>query len=243
MLVSPNNVMTSTIKNLTKPDYRINLLRQIKLFNSLTSEELSTILKKLTIRNFKKNQTILYEEDTNEFMYIILYGEVKVIKTTEDGKEILLAMHGSGDFFGDISLIDKKTLPATVIATTDSTIAIINEKDFFYLLYVQRKILDNLLNIFCSRLRESWNRIQILSFNNAEQRVKTLFLKYAKDSGTKSPDGIILSIRFTHQDLANMIGISRETVTRIIDKWRKEKELIVFKNKNILLTNKFFKNL
>lgn len=237
--------MVSTIKkyNLTKPDYRINLLRQIKLFNSLTSEELSTILKKLTIRNFKKNQTILYEEDTNEFMYIILYGEVKVIKTTEDGKEILLAMHGSGDFFGDISLIDKKTLPATVIATTDSTIAIINEKDFFYLLYVQRKILDNLLNIFCSRLRESWNRIQILSFNNAEQRVKTLFLKYAKDSGTKSPDGIILSIRFTHQDLANMIGISRETVTRIIDKWRKEKELIVFKNKNILLTNKFFKNL
>lgn len=237
--------MISTIKkvNLTKPDYRINLLRQIKLFNSLTSEELSTILKKLTIRNFRKNQTILYEEDTNEFMYIILYGEVKVVKTTEDGKEILLAVHGSGDFFGDISLIDKKTLPATVVATTDSTIAIISEKDFFYLLYIQKKILDNLLNILCSRLRESWNRIQILSFNNAEQRVKTLFLKYAKDSGTKSPDGIILSIRLTHQDLANMIGISRETVTRIIDKWRKEKELVVFKNKNILLTNKFFKNL
>lgn len=237
--------MISLIKKAAshKSDYRINLLKQINLFNSLTDEELSLILKKLIIKTFKKNQTILHEEATNEFMYIILFGEVKVIKNTEDGKEILLAIHRSGDFFGDISLIDKKTIPATVIAIKDSTIAIISEKDFFSLLYLQRKVLDNLLNIFCLRLRESWNRIQILSFSNAEQRLKTLFLKYANESGAKCPEGSILSVKFTHQDLANMIGISRETVTRIIDKWRKDEEIKVFKDRSILLTDRFFQNL
>ena len=60
----------------------------------------------------QEGQTILYEEDTNEYMYIIFEGEVKVIKTTEEGKEIILAMHSSGDFFGEISLLDGKTIPA-----------------------------------------------------------------------------------------------------------------------------------
>lgn len=231
--------MISTIKDNYKLDYRVNLLKQINLFNSLTDEELSTILKKIIIKNFKKGQIILHEEDTNEFMYIILFGVVKVVRLTEDGKEIILAVHRSGDFFGEISIIDKKTLPATVVAMEDSSIAKINEGDFLALIHEYEKVLDNLLRIFCSRLRENWERIQILSFNNAEQRIKTLFLKYANESGTKCPEGAILHLKLTHQDLANMIGISRETVTRIIDKWRTDGEIKIFKDRRILLTNKF----
>lgn len=234
-------ISTCDRENRSKPDYIINLLKKINLFNSLTSEELSSILKKLTIKVFKKGQTILYEEDTNEFMYIILFGEVKVVKSTEDGKEILLAVHRSGDFFGDISLIDKKTTPATVVATKDSKIAIIGEKDFFYLLYLHRKILDNLLNIFCSRLRDSWERIKILSFSNAEQKVKTLFFKSYSDLGVSTSEGTILKL--THQDIGNMIGISRETVTRIIDKWQKDGDIKVIRNRGILLKGKFFQKM
>ncbi len=230
-------------QNSYKSDYKINLLKQINLFRSLTDEELIIILPQLTIKKIKKGQIILHEEDTNEFMYIILYGEVKVTKITEDGKEILLAIHQSGDFFGDISLIDQKTIPATVIATIDSSIAILRKENFFYLLRNQEQILDNFLKILCSRLRESWNRIRILSLTNAEQRVKMLFLKYATDVGTKIPEGLIIKIKLTHQDIANMIGISRETVTRIIDKMKKEEEIKVFKDRSILVTRSFFKNL
>lgn len=228
-------------KKIQKLDKRINLLKQINLFNSLSSDELLIISQKLIIKNFKKNQPILYEEDTNKFMYIILYGAVKIVQITEDGKEILLTIHRSGDFFGEISLIDKKTLPATVIATEDSNIAIISEKDFFPLIYEHKKILDNLLMIFCSRLRETWERIQILSFSNAEQKIKTLLLKSYTDLGVKTSEGIILKL--THQDIANMIGISRETVTRIIDKWRNEEDIKVFRHRGILLKDKFFKKL
>jgi len=114
-----------------KLDVKLNLLKQINLFSSLNIDELSSIQKKIIIKSFKKNQTILHEEDTNEFMYIILFGSVKVVQMTEDGREILLAIHRSGEFFGEISLIDKETLPATVIAIEDSSIAIISGRDFF----------------------------------------------------------------------------------------------------------------
>jgi len=222
-----------------KLDVKLNLLEQINLFSSLNIDELSSIQKKIIIKSFKKNQTILHEEDTNEFMYIILFGSVKVVQMTEDGREILLAIHRSGEFFGEISLIDKETLPATVIAIEDSSIAIISGRDFFSILKENNKILDNLLKIFCARLRESWKRIKILSFTNAEQRVKMLFMK----SYSLTEEGSILNIRLTHQDIANMIGISRETVTRIIDKWRREGNIKILKNRKILLTDNFLKNL
>lgn len=225
----------------TKSFHKLALLRKIKLFNSLTEDDLLHIQGKIHIKRFKKNQIILHEEDTNEFMYIVLYGTVKVAQLTEDGKEVLLAIHHSGDFFGEVSLIDKKTLPATVIAAEDSSIAILNERDFFSIISEQKKVLDNLLRIFCSRLRESWERIQILSFSNAEQRVKTLFLKSRSDLGISTPEGIMLKL--THQDIANMVGISRETVTRIIDKWQKDGDIKIFRNKGILLKNEFFQKM
>ena len=114
-----------------KEEYKIRLLRRIYLFSSLTNEELHAIAGKIIVKSFKRHEVILHDEDTNEFMYSILEGEVKVVQTTEEGKEIILAMHRSGDFFGELSLIDGKTVPATVLATKDSITAIISKKDFY----------------------------------------------------------------------------------------------------------------
>ena len=69
------------------------LFKDTALFHSLTDEEMDQVISKMNVRKFKKNEIILYEEDTNEFMYLILLGKVKVIRTTEDGKEIILAMN------------------------------------------------------------------------------------------------------------------------------------------------------
>ena len=125
------------------------LLKKTPLFHSLTDEEMEQIIKKMIVKQFKKNETILYEEDTNEFMYVILLGKVKVVRTTEDGKEIIFAMHQSGDFFGEMSLIDGKTIPASVIATEDALIAILARKDFFSIIFLHNKVTGNLLKILC----------------------------------------------------------------------------------------------
>ncbi len=222
-----------------KDDNRIECLLKISLFSSLTATELHQIRDKIIIKKFKKNEIILREENTNAFMYIILDGEAKVIQTTDAGKEIILSVHQAGDFFGELSLIDGKTAPATVCATRDSVTAIISKNDFFLLLHNQEKVLENLLRILCSRLRDSIKKIQILNFNNASQRVKMLFLMLSESFGEKGKEGTVLKIKLIHQDIADMTGLTRETVTRVLDKWQRGGEIQIQKNKYILLKPEF----
>lgn len=213
------------------------------MFSRLTSEELSEIYSKLSIKRFKKNEVILHEEDTNKYMYIILKGRVKVVQTTEEGREIVLSIHESGDTFGEISLIDGMTSVARVMAATNSLVATISREDFNFLLFSHDKILQNLLHMLCARLRENVETIRMLNLSNAAQRIHMLFIKLAHDYGTKAEDGILLSIKLTHNEIANMTGLTRETVTRIMKKWQQEghirmKERKVFLKKEFLDTIK-----
>ena len=221
---------------------KIELLQNIQLFSSLTEKELQDVAGKIRIEEFRKNEIVMREEDTNEFMYIILAGQVKVIQATEDGKEILLAIHKTHEFFGEVSLIDGKTSPATVQASEDSFIAIISRKDFHSLISAQGKVLDALLQILCGRLRDSWRRIYLLNFKHASDRVKTLFFSLSFENGSKTPDGIVLNLKLTHQEIADMTGLTRESVTRVLDKLQKEGAITVLKNKQICLSLKFIKS-
>ncbi len=218
---------------------KIDVLQNIQLFSSLEDQELKEIADKIRIEEFRKNEIVLREEDTNEFMYIILDGQVKVVQATEDGKEILLAIHKTHDFFGEVSLLDGMTAPATVQASEDSFIAFISKKDFYALLSSQRKVLEKLLEILCARLRDAWKRIYLLNFKHASDRVKTLFLSLCFDNGTRTPDGIVLNLKLTHQEIADMTGLTRESVTRVLDKLQKDGEVMVLKNKRICLSQKF----
>jgi len=221
---------------------KIELLQNIQLFSSLSENELQDVAGKIRIEEFRKNEIVMREEDTNEFMYIILAGQVKVIQATEDGKEILLAIHKTHEFFGEVSLIDGKTSPATVQASEDSFIAIISRKDFHSLISAQGKVLDALLQILCGRLRDSWRRIYLLNFKHASDRVKTLFFSLSFENGSKTPDGIVLNLKLTHQEIADMTGLTRESVTRVLDKLQKDGAITVLKNRQICLSHKFIKS-
>ncbi len=225
-----------------KIDNKIESLKKVKLFSSLTDDELLYIASKMVIRRFQKNEIIFHEEDTNKFMYIILHGKVKAMQSTQDGKEIILATHNSGDFFGEMSLIDGKTAPATVMAMDDSLTVIISKQDFYSLVFDQKKVLEKLLQIMCSRLRESWGRIEMLNLNNASQRLKMLFIMLSEKYGEKENDKMVLNIKLTHQHIAEMAGLTRETVTRIVDKWQRDGDIIL-KNRLISLSPEFLQKM
>jgi CRP/FNR family transcriptional regulator len=214
-------------------------LGRIPLFTSLSEKELREIRDRIILKRFRKNQVILHAEKTNEFMYIILDGEVKVVRYTGEGKEIIVSIHSSGEFFGELSLLDGKTAPATVTANKDSTTAIISKQDFYALLYTHHRVMENLLHILCARFREAIQKIEILNFNNAAQRMKMLFLMLAESHGEPTPEGIRLNLRLLHQDIADMVGLSRETVTRVLDKWKRNGEIKILGNKIIRLNPEF----
>ncbi len=216
------------------------ILRGIALFSSLSDNELHEIRAHVVLRDFKKNQVILREEETSGFMYIIIDGKVKISRSGKEGKETILSMHGAGEFFGELSLIDGKTTPASVVAVEDSTVAIISKEHFHSLLYTQRKVLENLLQILCSRLRESWQKIEMLNFNDAAQRLKMLLNILAETYGEKTAQGTILRVRLIHQDIADMTGLTRETVTRVLDRLKKNKEIETLESKYIRLNPEFY---
>jgi len=218
-------------------------LKQMQMFSSLTSDDISTFIGKIIIKRFRKNQTILFEDETNAYMYMLLSGRVKVVQVMEDGKESIRAIHKTGDSFGELSLLDCKTSPAMVVAMEDTTAAIISRENFFAILYKQRRVLDNLLQMFCFRLRDSWDRFQMVNFKNAAQRVVMLLQQQSCEHGEKIPAGVLLVDRLTHQNIADIVGLNRETVTRIIDKLQKDGAITVRKDKRIILRPSFYKTI
>jgi CRP/FNR family transcriptional regulator len=219
-----------------------DFLKNTDLFQSLLDREIETVIDKMIVKNYRKNETILLEADTNKYMYIILSGRVKAVRMNEDGNEIILAIHESGHFFGEMSLIDGKTTPASVIALADSLIAIISDSDFYSILFAQQKVVRNLLEILSARLRNSWDTIQLLNFKNASQRAIMLFVMLSEEYGKRTPDGIVLNIRLTHQDISDMTGLTRETVTRVIDRLQKSGEISITKDKFIRLSPKIMES-
>ena len=218
----------------------MNLLRQAQLFADLSLEEIESVSCRVTLREFKKGEVILYEEDTNRFMYSVLEGEVKVYYSSEDGKESIVAFHGAGDSFGEVSLIDQQTTPATVAAMEKSLVLIISREDFFVIIQNQPKVMHKLLLLLSGRLRHSWNQVRMLHFKDASNRVMTSIKEMASERGEVMPDGVLLKLRLTHQNIADMTGLTRETVTRIIDKWKKAGLLSVDKNRHMLIQHSFF---
>jgi CRP/FNR family cyclic AMP-dependent transcriptional regulator len=221
-------------------DFNVQSLKDIRFFSNLSDSELKEVLGRITVRKFKGNGIILNEEDTNEFLYMILSGSVKVIRTSEDGKETIIAMHRASDFFGEMTLIDGKTVPATVSAREDSLIALISKEDFHELLLANPKIAGVLLEMLCFRLREAWEKIRILTYRNASLRIKALLLMLANDYGEKTAEGETLNIKLTHQSIADMANLTRETVTRVLDRLQREGEITMLKSRLIRLNPLFF---
>jgi CRP/FNR family cyclic AMP-dependent transcriptional regulator len=225
-----------------KTQYVIESIKAVRLFSQLTSEEIQGIIGRIDVRKFEKGEVVLYHEDTNEYMYIVLNGEVKVSRLTDEGKEVIVAICQNGEYFGEMSLIDGNTASATVTATRDSLLAVISKNNFEYLLYSNRKVMESLLSNLCSRVRGATSTIEMLNYNLASRRIEILFTQLAKKYGMDSIEGITIKIKLTHQDIADMTGLTRQTITRVIDEWKTAGLITVVENKFIRLNPGFPKD-
>ena len=221
---------------------KIAYLKQMELFSSLGTEELLHVGSKIIVKLFKKNDTILFKGDTNNYIYIIFDGEVKVSQSTEDGKEVILFIHQAGEIFGETSLVDRGNNPLLIEATKDTICATISMKELYSIMVNYNDILERLIHILSSRLCQSWELIQMLNYNHAPQRIKTLLMMLAKRYEKNARQETILNIRLTHQSIANMTGLTRETVTRVIDVWQRNGEIST-KNKFIQLNPAFMQGI
>ncbi len=200
---------------------KVDLIRRVPLFSTLTDDEFSQLAHVFVTRAYRKGQIIFLEEETGSYMYLVLSGKVKVSKAGSGGKETILAIHRTGDFFGEMSLLDGKTAPATVSAMEDAKIISISGADFHKYLLHHEKVLLQIINVLCSRLRQVW-QTQSLSSSTADARIRRGIFELAKRHGVRDAHGTIIDLKITHQELAEMVGTSRETVTRVLARLKED---------------------
>ena len=203
-------------------------LKNVPIFADLSSSDLEKISNKMILRNYNKGQVILLEESKGETFFVIKTGEVKVTKLSNDGREVILAILGESEFFGEMSLLDGEGRSANIVANEDSTALTLSRNDFLSCLEYYPKIAISLLDELAVRLRKSDKHIESLSLSDSEHRIGITIARLAEEIGTIKKGVVSIKKLPFQQDIANMAGTSRETVSRTIK---------LFEDKKILTRN------
>ncbi|MDP7025849.1 MAG: Crp/Fnr family transcriptional regulator [Candidatus Marinimicrobia bacterium] len=193
-----------------------DLLATVPIFSDLSAKVLDELLSRMTKRSYQKNNMILMEDEFGDTFFIIASGSIKITRVSEDGREVILAMLGEGEFFGEMSLLDGETRSANAIAIEESNVLILKRHDF--LLFLERfpRIAISLLTEMAGRIRKSDQQIESLSLSDAEHRIGITLIRMAEELGTIRQGKVEISNLPYQQDIANMAGTSRETVSRMM---------------------------
>jgi len=199
-----------------------NFLKYVPIFTDLDQATLDKIADLGNFRKFEKEAVILLENETGSALFVIVSGKVKVSRTSDDGREVILTILSESDFFGEMAILDGQNRSANVTAIEDTELFLIQRSDFLDLLYTHPEVSISLLQELTKRLRGADMKIKSLSLKDAEGKVATVILQLADDLG-KIKQGVVEidKLPFQH-DLANMAGTSRETISRTLHSFAKK---------------------
>jgi CRP-like cAMP-binding protein len=195
------------------------LLGKIDLFSGLDENELAKIAKVSQIRTVAKDKEIFHSGDEPDSVFVVVNGKVKIVVTTSDGKELILAVLGAGQVVGEMALLDSSPRSATVVASTTVELLALSRDDFQRILDTEPRISVKLLGILCQRLRRANSKMESLAYMDVAGRLARYFLDLARDHGQRLGNGWVSVRRPTHADIAHSIGTSRETVSRLINEF------------------------
>lgn len=214
-------------------DWSNRMQEKPPLFDELSPEDLDIMVRHGIERTYQKNTVVISEGDTSDSLYIIREGRVKAYVSDEESKEITLNTQGPGEFFGELSLIDETERSASVMTTEKSTLVLVTRPGFERCLGENPDLAIKLVRLLVGRIRALTMNVKNLALLDVYGRVaKTLVELAVEEDGRQ-----VIQQRMTHQDIANMVGSSREMVSRIM------KELMVggylaVENKKIVIKSK-----
>ncbi|MGY8737968.1 MAG: Crp/Fnr family transcriptional regulator [bacterium] len=192
----------------------LDSLRSIPLFGRVSEADLEELATHLIERRFPKNATVVEEGLPGDYMYVIREGRAKVTKASEDGREKIMNFLEAGAFFGDMALLGDETRSASVKTLEESTLLALSRRDFIDLLRQSPDLALSVIEELANRLRETNEQARSLSFQGVEERTRNLFERIAREE--EGGGDRLMTPSLTHQQIADMVGTSRETVTRAI---------------------------
>jgi CRP/FNR family transcriptional regulator, cyclic AMP receptor protein len=188
-------------------------LRKIPLLAELNDEEIIRVKAEIRIRSYAKREVVLHKGGSGDGLLFLLSGQLQVIDVTEDGRAIGLRMLAPGDFFGEIALINNSTRSASVVATSNVLVAFLPAPTAMHLFSHCPSVASQMLRYLAQKIQRDSEFRALLSINNTAKRIYTFV---ALMQNKKAGDQPVVENLPTHQDIANMINTSRETVTRAL---------------------------
>jgi CRP/FNR family cyclic AMP-dependent transcriptional regulator len=207
-------------------------LATVPLFKGLASHELLRFAEVTREKTYPRGSVILFEDDPGDALFIVREGRVKVVLVGEDGREVILGVLGVGDHFGELALIDDQPRSAHVIAMEDAALLVLRRDDFRRRVEETPAVAWSLMQELSRRLRRADDKIGGLVLLDVPGRISRLLLDAAEAAG-----GDQLDRPLTHQTIANMIGASRETVSRAMKEFQ-DRGWIAVERRRIRLANR-----
>jgi CRP/FNR family transcriptional regulator len=197
-------------------------VKKIDLFKNLSEEELKELEPYLVQTSYKKKDDIFTEGDQPEWFYIVSKGKVKVTKLSHEGKEIILEIISPYDIFGGVAVLRNFPYPANAVAMEDSEVIKISRKNLM-------RLVDRFPNLmYCialqlgDRMKSSYDSLKNIALERVEARIAALLLKLSNKVGVETKEGVLIDMRLTKQDVADMVGTTVETSIRTFSKFKKQ---------------------
>ncbi len=199
----------------------VQILKKIPFLSALSAKHLNEVFRLAEELNLDSRQPVFSKRQDADAMYIVISGRIKIYTDSASKKRKTFAYLKEGEFFGEMSLLEGTTRTAAAQAVAPSRLLVIRKKDFHRLLASDTKLALYLLQTICARLRLANEEIEGLLFRNILGRVAKIMLDLGRRSGETDGTAMVLKERFTQQELADLVGTTREPLTRALSSLRR----------------------
>lgn len=230
----PNAHRPLVIDEIKIERYR-NLLASTAIFRGCPPQAIDDLVRRVQVRTRPADTLIVAQDEPGDSLFIIASGRVKVAMFGESGRELTLSELRAGDFFGELSLLDTRPRTASVVALDDATVLQLGRDAFVQHLRQHPQTAFNLLQEMGRRLRRSDEIIANLALHDVESRLVRTLERMAREDGESTAEGLVVRRRPTQQELANMVGSCRETISRTFTAMVR-RGLLVPRGRALLLT-------
>ena len=212
------------------------MIQRHHLLAVLRPDEVRALLAHAHIRNYGPGETVFLKDEPGDGLYGVLGGRVVVKVESEGGKELILNMFGPGDFFGEIALLDGKGRTASAVARERSELLFLARRDFLPFVEQRPQIAIRMITLLCERLRRTTQLFEDSAFLNVATRLAKLLLVLAAQRSDKST----LTVSVSQSELAQMIGVSREAVSKQLSHWRDSGVIRLGRGKVVIIRSAYF---
>jgi CRP/FNR family transcriptional regulator len=211
----------------------------VPIFSSLSKEELRQVVSLIVQRTYEKKDLIIEEGSIPLNFMIVSRGKIKVFGYSQDGKEQIMYILTAGDFFGARNLIHDRKADFNAQAMEDTAVCMIQREGFQDLLVQFPSISIKIMDVLCDRLEKMESMFRKISPKDVDSRVNMMLLELLHKYGRKHGDRVIIELPMSREEMANYIGVARETVSRKIASLKDEGIIEIIGNKKILILNEY----